>query len=188
MSLGLHTLVLQHLSLLLLVPESPLEKLPLPTFSLWGLSRHTPGLVHQCLLLPCCCSVTRSRPTLRDPMDCSISGSSVLHYLLEFAQIHVHWISDAVYLILCCPLLLLPSIFPSIRVYFYPMHQVFASGGQSIGASVLATILPMNIQSWFPLGLTGLISLQSKELSRVFSSTTVWKPATAIVSRRSTWE
>ena len=53
------------------------------------------------------------------------------------------------------------------------VSQLFLSGGQNVGAS--ATILPMNIQGWFPLGLTGLISLLSKELSRVFSSTTIWK-------------
>ena len=61
-------------------------------------------------------------------------------------------------LILCCPLLLLPSIFPSIRSF--PMSWLFTSGGQSVGAS--ASALPMNIQGWFPLGLTGLISLLSK--------------------------
>ena len=57
----------------------------------------------------------------------------------------------------------------------FPMSQSFASGGQSIGASASASVLPMNIQDWFPLGLTGLISLQSKRLSRVFSNTTVQK-------------
>ena len=55
------------------------------------------------------------------------------------------------------------------------MNQVFASGGQSIGTSALTSVLPMNIQDWFPLGLTGWISLQSKGLSRVFSNTTVQK-------------
>ena len=55
----------------------------------------------------------------------------------------------------------------------FPMSQLFISGGQCIGAS--ASVLPVTIQGWFPLGLTGLISLQSEELSRVFSSTTVWK-------------
>ena len=63
------------------------------------------------------------------------------------------------HLILCCPLLLLPSIFPSIRVF--SNDQFFASGGQSIGVSASASVFPMNIQDWFPLGLTGLISLQS---------------------------
>ena len=56
--------------------------------------------------------------TLCDPTDWSTPGSSVLHYLLEFAQIYVHWVGGAICLILCCPLLLLPSIFPSIRIFF----------------------------------------------------------------------
>ena len=55
------------------------------------------------------------------------------------------------------------------------MSQLFSSGGQSIGVSGSASVLPINIQDWFPLGLTGLISLQCKGLSRVFSSTTVQK-------------
>ena len=70
------------------------------------------------------------------------------------------------HLILCLSLLLMPSVSFSIRVFL--MSWLFTSGGQSIGASVL----PMNIQDSFPLGFTGLISLQSKGLSRVFSSTT----------------
>ena len=57
----------------------------------------------------------------------------------------------------------------------FPMNQFFPSGGQSIGVSASASILPMNIKDWFPLGLTGLISLQSNGLSRVFSTTTVQK-------------
>ena len=57
----------------------------------------------------------------------------------------------------------------------FPMSWFLASGGQSIGASASASVLPMNIQGWFPLGWTGLITLQSKGLSRVFSSTTIWK-------------
>ena len=76
------------------------------------------------------------------------------------------------HLSLCRPLIFLPSIFPSIRVF--SKQSALASGGQSIGASVSASVLPINIQGWFPLGLTGWISLQSKRLSRVFSSTTVW--------------
>ena len=77
------------------------------------------------------------------------------------------------HLILYRCLLLLPSIFPSIRVF--PMSQLLASGGQSIGASASVSVLPGNIQDWFPLELTSLISLQSKGLSRVFSNTTVQK-------------
>ena len=57
----------------------------------------------------------------------------------------------------------------------FPMNQFSISGGQSIGASASASVLPMNIQNWFPLGLTGWIFLQSKGLSRVFSNTTVQK-------------
>ena len=64
------------------------------------------------------------------------------------------------HLILCDPLLLLPSTFPSIRAF--SNEWLFASGGQSVGAS--ASVLPMNIQDWFPFGLTGWISLQSKGL------------------------
>ena len=71
------------------------------------------------------------------------------------------------HLILCCPLLLLPSIF--LIKAICPVNQLFTSGSQSIGA--LASVLPRNIQGWFPLGLTGLISLLSKGLSGVFSST-----------------
>ena len=65
------------------------------------------------------------------------------------------------YLILCRPLLLLPSAFPSIRVF--PISQLFTSGDQSIGVSASASVLPMNIQDWFPLGWTSLISLQSRD-------------------------
>ena len=77
------------------------------------------------------------------------------------------------HLIFCRPLLLLPSIFPSIRVF--SMSQFFTSGGQSIGVSASASVLPMNIQDWFPLGLTGLVCLQPNGLSRVFSNNTVSK-------------
>ena len=77
------------------------------------------------------------------------------------------------HLILCRPLLLLPSIFPNIRVF--SMSQPFASGGQSMGVSASTSVLPMNTQDWSPLGWIGWISFQSKGLSRVFSSTTVQK-------------
>ena len=85
--------------------------------------------------------------------------------LLRLMSIELVMLSNG--LILCHPLLLLPSIFPSIR--YFLMSQLFTSGGQSIGAS--ASVLPMSIQGWFPLGLTGLFSLQSKGLL----STTIWK-------------
>ena len=118
-----------------------------------------------------------SRVWLCDSMDCSMLGFPVLHYLLEFAQNHVHWVNDAIQP--SHPLSppssppSLPSCFPSIKVL--PVSRLFASVGQSIGASALEPVLLMNIQGWFPLGLNVLISWQSKGLSRVFSSTTDWK-------------
>ena len=77
------------------------------------------------------------------------------------------------HLLLCHPLILLPSIFPASGSF--PMSQFFTSGGQSIGVSASASVLSMDIQDWFPFGLTGWISLQSKGLSRVFSNSTVQK-------------
>ena len=121
-----------------------------------------------------CCSVTQSCLTLCDPMDCSIPGFPVLHYLLEFAQIHAHWIDDAIQ-----PSHPLSS--PSPPVFNLSQHQglfqweFFASCGQSIGVSASSSVPPTNTQDWFPLGLTGWISLQSMGLSRVFSNTTVQK-------------
>ena len=116
-------------------------------------------------------SVAKSRPTLCNLEDCSTPGSSVLHYPPEFAQIHVHWVSDTIWP--SDPLApLSPFAFwkdPSSGSF--PMSKFFTSGGHSILA--LATVFPTNVQDWFPLGLTGLISLPSKGLSRVLSNTTV---------------
>ena len=66
-----------------------------------------------------------------------------------------------------------PQSFPGSGSF--PVSWLFTSGGQSFGASASTSLLPINIQGWFPLGLTALISLLSKGLSRVFSSTTIWK-------------
>ena len=71
------------------------------------------------------------------------------------------------------PFFYCPQYFPAS--VSFPVNRLFTSGDQSIGTSASASVLPKNIQGWFPLGLTDLISLQSKGLSRVFSSTTVWK-------------
>ena len=99
------------------------------------------------------------------PMDCIMPGFSVLHCLPEFAQIHVQeLVMLSSHLIFCFPLLFLTSIFPSTRVF----SNESALYIQSIGASAPASGLPINIQSWFPLGLTSLISLLSKEFSRVY--------------------
>ena len=110
-------------------------------------------------------SVTHSCPTLCDPMDCRMPGFPVHHQLLELAQTHVHWVGDD-----SQPSHPLSSPFSSCLQSFpssgsFPMSWLFTSGGQSTGVSVSASVLPMNIQSWFPLGWTGLISLQSKILS-----------------------
>ena len=78
------------------------------------------------------------------------------------------------HLLLCHPLILLPSIFPASSGSF-PMSQFFTSSGQSIGVLASTSVLSMYIQDWFPFGLTGWISLQSKGLSRVFSNNTVQK-------------
>ena len=109
---------------------------------------------------------------LCDPMDCSTPGLPVHHQLLEFTQTHVHWVNDAIQ----------PShplSPPSPPAFNLSQHEsflvswFFTSGGQSIGVSASASVLPVNIQDWFPLGGTGWISLQSKGLARVLSKTTV---------------
>ena len=101
-----------------------------------------------------------------------MSGSPVLHYLPEFAQIHFYWVSDDLTISSSAsPFSYCLQVFPASGSF--PVSLLFASGGQSIGAST--SVLPMSIQGWFPLGLTGLISLQSNGLSRVLSSTTIQK-------------
>ena len=101
----------------------------------------------------------------------SSQSFTISQTLLKFMSIESVMPSN--HLILCHPLLLLPQSLPASESF--PMSQLFAWGGQSIGVSASASVLPMNIQGWFPLGLTGLISLLSKVLSRVFSNTTVQK-------------
>ena len=112
---------------------------------------------------------------LCDPMYGSTPGFPVLHYLPEFAQTHVHWVNDAIQpshpLLPPSPLALNLSQHQGL----FPMSWVFTSLGQSVGASTSASVHPMNVQGWFPLGFTGLISLLSKGLSRVFSSPTIQK-------------
>ena len=116
-----------------------------------------------------------SRVWLCDPMDCSTSGFPVYHQVPEPTQTHVHCVSDAIQ-----PSHPLSS--PSPPAFNLSQHQGLFQGvgsslsdGQSIGVSGSASVLPMNIQDWFPLGWTSWISLQSKRLSRVFSNTTVQK-------------
>ena len=85
----------------------------------------------------------------------------------------IAWVMQSSHLILWHPLILLLLIFPSIRDF--SMSRLLASDDQNTGASASASVLPVNIQGWSPLRLTGLTSLLSKGLSGVFSSTTVWR-------------
>ena len=119
-------------------------------------------------------SVTQSCLTLCIPMDCRTPGFSVLYQCPELAQTYVHQVGDPIQP--SHPVVPFSSCLQSFLASgSFLMSQLFTSGGQSIVASGSASVLPMNIQDWFPLGLTGLISLQSKGLSRVFSNTTVQK-------------
>ena len=91
-----------------------------------------------------------NRLWLCDPLDCSMPGSSVLHCLPGFAQTRFDWIGDGIQ----------PSHFSCPQSFLasrsFPVSQLFSSGGQSIGASPSASVLPVNSQGWFPLGLTSL--------------------------------
>ena len=116
------------------------------------------------------CSVIKSCPALCNSMDCSTPGFPVLHYLPGLAQTHVHRVGDAI------PSSLVPFCLQSFPASgSFPVSQLFVSYGQRIGVSASTSVLPVNIQGLFPLGSNGLIFLLSKGLSRVFSSTTVWK-------------
>ena len=122
----------------------------------------------------CCCSI-------------AVVSDSFWTHRLQLIRLHCSSPSPRVYSNSCplsrwCYTTISSSVFPffSCPQFLpasgaFPMSQLFASGGQSIGASALASVLQMNIQGWFSLGLTGLISLQSKALTRVFLKTTVWK-------------
>ena len=140
-------------------------KLPLGIFATWKASKFVVVIV--VLFLSCVqLFVTPWTAACQAPLSSSVSWSFLRFMSIESVMLSNH-------LILCCPLLLLPSIFSRIRVF--SNKSAFASGGQSIGASASASVLPMNIQGWFPLGLIGLISLLSKGLSKIFSSTTARK-------------
>ena len=109
---------------------------------------------------------------LCNPMSCSMPALRVQHRLPELTQTHVHWVGDVIQ-----PGH--PLLFSSHPTFNLSQHQglfqwvsFFTSGGQSFGVSASASVLPMNIQDWFPLGWSGWISLLSKGLSRAFSNTT----------------
>ena len=97
----------------------------------------------------CCCSAAKSGPALCNPMDYSRPGFPVLHYLPEFAQIHVQWVSDAIqpsHPVIPCSSCL--QSFPAAGSL--PVSWLFTLSGWSMGASASASVLPMNIQGWFP--------------------------------------
>ena len=106
-------------------------------------------------------------------MDCSMPGFPVFHHLPELAQTQPsQWCHPTI----SSSVIPFSSCFQSFPASgSFPMSQFFTSGGQSIGVSASPSVLPMNIQDWFPLGWTGWISLQSKGLSRVFFNITVQK-------------
>ena len=133
----------------------------LPTFSRLSFGTVTAQLLIRVRLFgaPCTAAHQASLPFTK-------SRSSLKFISTESVMLSNHFI-------LCHPLLLLLSIFPASGSS--PMSWLFSLGGQSVGASASASVLLMNIQGWFPSGLTGLISLQCKGLSRVFSNTTVQK-------------
>ena len=148
----------------------------------------TAGYIYQCVSNPnvfynlpfindlcfpsCCCSGTKSCLTPGNTINRSTPYIPILHYLPEFAQTYGQWyhptISSSVTHFSIC----LQS-FPASGSFL--MSWLFPLGDQIIGASVSAAVLPMDIQGWFPLGLTGLMPLQSKGFSRVFSKTTAQK-------------
>ena len=118
----------------------------------------------------CCCSVAKSCLALSTSWTAAHQASlsfTISQSLLKLMFIESVMPSNQIIL------LLLTSM--SQHQGLFPVSWLFALGGQNIAASTSASVLPMNIQGWFPLGLTGLISLLSKGFSRVFSSTTVQK-------------
>ena len=115
-------------------------------------------------------SVTQSCQLFATPWTAACQASvSITNSRSLLKLMSIELVMPSNHLILCHPLLLLPSIIPSIRVF--SNESVFASGGQNIIVSASASVLPMNIQDWFPLGWTGWISLLSKGLSTVFNTT-----------------
>ena len=104
-------------------------------------------------------SVTQSCLTLRDPVNCSMPGLPVHHQLPEFTQTHIRRVSDAISSSVV-PFSSCPQSLPASEPF--PVSQLFAWGGQSIGVSALASVFPKNTQDWSPLEWTGWTSLQSK--------------------------
>ena len=132
-------------------------------------------------MLYCCCSVTQSCLTLCDPLIAAHQAS--LTFTISWSLLKLMSIESVMPFSLSSSAIPFSSCLQSFPASgSFPIswkdglfHQFFTSGGQSTGASASASVLPMSIQGWFPIGLTGLVSLLSKGLSRVFSKTTVQK-------------
>ena len=128
----------------------------------------------------CCCSVTQSCPPLCDPMECSMPGFPGLYHLPELAQL--------MYIESVMPSTISSSVVPFFLLHSFStpgsflMSQLFTAGGQSIGASASASVLPMNTEDWFSLESTSLISLQSKGPWRGFSNTTIQSINSSVLS------
>ena len=121
-------------------------------------------------------SVTQSFLTLCNLKDCSTPSFPVHYQHLEPAQTHVHRVRDAIQPSQSSVVPFSSCLQSFLASGSFPMSQFFfTSGGESIGVSASASVLPRNIQDWFPLGLTSWISLQSKGLSRVLPNTAVQK-------------
>ena len=141
---------------------SELEEVNFPLWTMVSSSKRWGQSFCLCLAVvrSCCFSVTKLCPTLGDPMNCSTPGLPVLHYLLQFAESHVHGVNDAIQPShFLSPLLLLPSVFPSIRIFSNEL--------------ALHIRWPKYWSFSFNVSPSSLIFLESKELSRVFSSTTI---------------
>ena len=119
-------------------------------------------------------SVDQSCPTLCDPMNHSMPGTlSISNSWSSLKLMSIDWWCQPAISSSVIPFSFCPQSLPATESF--PMSQLFAWGGQSIGTSALASFLPMNTQDWSPLEWIGWISLQSKGLSRVFSNITVQK-------------
>ena len=142
----------------------------------WGLHSHDLNICQRRHLLRDCCCYSVAQPCLSlcDPMNCSTPGFPVLHYLPKYVQTHVHWVNDTIQ----SSHLLSPHSPPVLNVSQHQSlsHELSLHIRWPKYWSFSFSISPSNeIQGWFPLGLSGLISLLSKRLSRVFSNITVWK-------------
>ena len=157
-----------HSYLLVHSQDTPPHRSAHTNLYIWGRFRLPGQNIQGEKLLYYCCLVPKSCLTLCDPTDCSTPGFTVLHSLPELAQIHVHWVNNAIQ----------PShplLSPSPPVFNLSQHQglfqwvsSLPSDGQNIGASASASVLPMNVQDWFPLdGLVG--SSYCPRDSQVFS-------------------